>query len=313
MIQYNLNKIQDIFYVTNEGLDTISYTISKKNDCVNYNVVSNGEIPVGETVPLNFEEDGTYQITLSTQSSANTVFKVKSYFNLQKSIIESIFNTLCDCDCGCSNCVDTSRNELCNLMIVNSKISTYLNLMYPEVQEIQNTIFNIVECLIVPTVYCSVTEEIIRGEANCNIKLFKQLLALDYLTMYFTEFIAVTNPGDLKYLQDKFMTKDIFCCIHKLGINIKELEQQIKTPIILVPFSAGYDILTYSKACSAYYGGFFTPIYIEENTDLITTTKIFSTPDGSEFAISGFYSDGNRVVEWNSTTGTITKTYYCST
>lgn len=239
MIQYSIRKTQDKYFITNEGASTINYETKKLYDCVNFLSIFDGEILAGQEVEITFTGDGEYQIVLALIGSVDVTIPIKYFLSLQLSFIESVADTICECGCGCDDCSETSKDKLCNLLMARAKIDVYKRLTNPEAVAFFDAVYGHTKCLVKKPVYCSVAEELILGAANCNEKLIKQLLALDYLALYFFEHAQVCLTDDKDYVKCKFKTEKIFCCIQSLGIDIGNIEQLINDNMGLLTINSG--------------------------------------------------------------------------
>ena len=228
MIEFLIEKIQDKYYLQNEGTLDISYTIQKLTSCTVFTTVRDGSVSPTERVELFFKEDGDYQIVLNDGTNPEFIVPIQYFLNLQMSIIENILHLVCESNCGCVDCFDIDSKDIyCRLLIARARMDAYKRLTSPQGESFYNAVYEYTKCLVLPPLYCGVHEEIIRGESNCNVELVKQLLSLDYLAMYFFEISQVSSTEDIDYVKNKFKVDRIFCCIQNLGINIEQIEQLI--------------------------------------------------------------------------------------
>jgi len=227
MILYSIKKVKDKYIITNDGALSINYTTKKLFDCVNFLQIYDGEILAGESYEVDLMKDGEYQIILSQDEETNITIPIKYYLELQLSFIENVLNVVCECGCGCKDCIETSKNKYCNLLTAKAKIDIYKRFINPEAVSYFDSIYEYTKCLVEKPIYCTVAKELILGKSSCNEKLIKQLISLDYLALYFYEFDEACINGCKDYVRTKFKTEKIFCCIQSLGIDIGNIEQLI--------------------------------------------------------------------------------------
>jgi len=223
-MNYTITKNQDVYTLLNNDATDLTYTLQKITDCVNYSNLSTNVLAQDEEVELELDGDGDYNLVL--KDGVDTVnVSIKYYYDLQISLIESIFNNICDCSCGCGDCSETNCTKYCNLLMARAKMDVYKKLTNPNGSTFFDDVYEEVKCLIKKPIYCSVAEEAILGEVSCNEKIVKQLLALDYLALYFYEYDSAVDTEEEDYIKTKFNTEKIFCCIQELGINIGKTEK----------------------------------------------------------------------------------------
>lgn len=219
MIQFI--KIEDKYSLTNEGSEDITYTISILEDCINYSIITEGTIPPEETVLVDLQKDGNYVILVEGEEP----IEVKHYPILVESIVKGMKNEVCGCNCGCDCAEET--DSFCGLLMLRAKIDVFKRLINPLGDSFFTSVEEETNCLILKPVYCAVNSEIILGEAECNEKLIKQMIALDYLAMYFYE-LSEAETEDMQYVKDKYNINPIFCCIQSLGIDVGKIENSLK-------------------------------------------------------------------------------------
>ena len=236
MIKFNFKKTKDSYLVTNEEILPISYEIKKLYDCKDFLAISGGVLNSQENKDFTFTEDGEYKIIFNEVD----IILIKHYEKLLTSIIEGVTHNVCNCQCGCE-CSEEEDNSLCDLLMLRAKIDVYKRLINPQGVAFFDAINQHTRCLIEKPIYCQVDKEIILGKSECNQKIIKQLIALDYLAIYFYNFKQYCLTEDKEYIRDKFNTKTIFCCIQSLGIDIKSIEKLINEKMgILTINSAAY-------------------------------------------------------------------------
>lgn len=302
-------KKQDIYSVTNNETIPVTYEVKKLYDCVNFLTISDGTIEVGETEEFDFIEDGEYQIVVN--GTETTTIYIKHYLKLLNSIIEGVLNNICDCNCGCE-CLDESEDPLCNLLMLRAKIDVYKRLINPQAVAFFDIVGQTVKCLIEKPVYCAVDKEIILGESECNKEIVKQLISLDYLALYFFEYVQACLTKDKEYVRNKFNTSTIFCCIQTLGIDVGDIEQLINENmgtftinsgayVNQAPSSVGdYSIKVLNRATTVLTLDMFTtlttPAYADPEGDLPQSVRIDTLPGDGVLKLSGANVTAGQII-----------------
>ena len=296
MAEFSYKKVQDKYFVTNDDTIPLEYKVKNLDDCVNFNTISEGTIAVGETKEFKFSKDGEYLICINETDTIT----IKYHLNLQLSIIEGMLNTVCDCSCGCE-CND--KNELCDLLMLRAKIDVYKRLTNPSGRAFYDAVYQHTKCLVKKPLYCALDQEIILGEAECNKKVVKQLIALDYLAMYFFEIAQAETEEDEEYIRDKFNTKIIFCCIQALGIDVGDIEDLINNNMGLFTINNGayvnlppsavgdFNITVANRAVTVLTLAMFTtsttPVYSDPEGDVAKEVRIDTLPVDGVLKLSG--------------------------
>jgi len=238
-INYTLTHIKDVYYILNEQGVIVNYIFKDTDPCTADDVEATGTIAVDENFEVIFPQDGYFQMVLTEGANESNIY-FKYYLNLQLSMIEDIFTVLCPCDCGCSDCVNLSTDQYKALLTARNKIDIFKYLVSPKYDTSFTTVHKGASCLIEPKLYCDIDTEGVTGLASYNQELTKQLIALDYLAMYFTDLKGVTDQDEIDYINSKYQSESILCCINKLGINIKEIETLINDMATITMDSGAY-------------------------------------------------------------------------
>lgn len=297
MAQYDFKKKQDKYLVTNEDVVPINYEIKKMYDCTNFLTITDGVIEPGEVKEFDFTEDGQYHIIID---EVDTIY-IKHYLKLQISIIEGILDNICDCKCGCE--CSEEKNPYCQLLMLRAKMDVYKRLMNPSGTAFYDAVHSYVKCLIEKPIYCAVNKEIILGEKECNEEIIKQMLALDYLAIYFFEMAQVCLTEDKDYIREKFYTKTIFCCIQSLGIDVGDIEELINENMGTFTINSGayvnqppsavgdYSISVANRAVTtltlAMFTTLTTPAYSDPEGDAAQAVRIDTLPADGVLKLSG--------------------------
>lgn len=228
MVNHILTRVQDKYYIENLELDDIQYKLTKLNKITGDTVISEGIIEAGATFEVPITVDGKYTVLLTENDEGGTsLLELDYYVNLQLSAIEDIFTVLCPCDCGCNGCSDED-SDCCDIVRTKDKIETYNMLLFPLFASYFSVVYEEVISLISKQVYCIINEESLYGSSTFNNKLSKQLIAANYLAWYLYEFQTYgTSEENISYIKTKFRQEEIYCCIHKLGIDLKSIEDAL--------------------------------------------------------------------------------------
>ena len=306
MAQFDFKKKQDKYLVTNEEIVPITYEVKKLYDCENFLTISDGTIEPGETEEFDFTQDGEYQIIINDE---DTIF-IKHYLKLLLSIIDGVVNTICDCKCGCE-CSDDEA-PLCSLLMLRAKIDVYKRLTNPQGVAFFDAVYSHTKCLVEKPIYCAVDKEIILGETECNQEIVKQLIALDYLAIYFSEFAQVSLDEDKAFIRDKFQTKTVFCCIQSLGIDVGDIETLINKNmgtftvnngayVNQAPTSVGdYSVSVLNRAVTtltlAMFTSLTTPAYSDPEGDAAKEVRIDSLPADGTLKLNGGLINAGQII-----------------
>jgi hypothetical protein len=264
-VDYTLLQSKDVYYITNNDPTTIYYRVEEIDPCTANNTLVEGVLPTTQTLTIPLITDGNYRIRLfetvdgeydylipddlleagmvvilkedialfvpnlvtpGPDVPGNSTIYIPYFLNLQLSMIENIFSVLCPCDCGCANCVDLSSKQCEALITTRNKIDVFKYVNSPYYNQVFVTVHQNTACLIEPPLYCDIATEGLTGMASYNYKLTKQLIALDYLAMYFWD-LKVATLSEYAYINTKYQSESILCCVNKLGVDIKEISQII--------------------------------------------------------------------------------------
>lgn len=229
MVGLQFNKRQDKYFITNTEASDITYVVQKLSNCNEYLDTDEGVIQPDEEVEIVLKTDGEYQIIVTNEADEETTITIKHYLELQLSMIQDVYAVLCECGCGCSDCVKLNCDSCTALMIARAKMDAYKRVMNPQYVSFFNAVYQEVKCMLDQEIYCCIVEEKIKGSSKFNETFMKKLLALDFLAIYFYEIFTDCDDEscDEDYVRNKFKADKIMCCISKLGIDIKEIETLI--------------------------------------------------------------------------------------
>lgn len=298
MVNAQLKKVQDKYFLVNNEITPITYVLKRLTGCTSYFAIFSGTLDPATELEVTLAQDGEYQLIVTNAALEEVTLGFKNYICLQHSLIENIYYTLCDCDCECSDCDSDCEYTL----MTHAKMQAYKRLINPEGQAFFDAINTTVKCLIEKPIYCSVTEEMIRGSATYNEKLLKQFLALDYLALYFFELSMACLTADKQYITDKFNTEQLFCCINSLGIDIKEIENIIEdmaqmtinsgSYVNQAPSAVGNNTIAVSNRAVtiltlAMFTTLTTPAYADPEGDPVDALRVDTLPVDGVLKLNG--------------------------
>lgn len=241
-VLYLLDFTKDVYSIKNKEALVISLALTEIDDCTKDTTLINTTIQPDVVYDLPLKVDGRYQVHLvSTEFPGNEsdIF-IDYYLNLELSMIEDTFSVLCGCDCGCADCEDLNVDQYQALLTTRTKIDVYKYLVAPRYTAALDAVHANTSCLIEPPLYCDIASEGISGTISYNERLTKQLIALDYLAFYYTALKGLTEQTDIDYINKKWQSEAILCCINSLGINIKEIQTLINDMAQITMDSGAY-------------------------------------------------------------------------
>lgn len=304
---YTYTKYLGIHIITNMDVEPMTVETHKKENCKDFTKIQETIILPGDNHTFDFKFlDGEYRFIIGE----DTVI-AKSYLNLRQSIVEGILNYVCDCNCGC-NC-DGKDHNYCNLLMLRAKVDVYKRLMNPEGVAFYDAINKHTQCLITKSIYCSVEEEIIRGESKCNEKVVKQMILLDYLAMYYYEMAQADGVIPTDHINRKYRTDIIFCCIESLGISLDSIDKLIKDNnmgtftintaayINLPPSTVGdFTLAAPNRVTSILTAAMFTtgttPAYADPEGDAPKEVRINTLPTTGELKLNGTLVTAGQII-----------------
>lgn len=241
MIDYTITFKQDVYSIKNTGTNALTFVLKSINSCTSSSKqTATGSIAVNATYVLPLAEDSVYEMLLTDSVTlATKTFNINYFQNLELSLLEDIFTVLCTCNCGCADCVDVSARPCESLLTAKVRTEMYSLLSGPRYTAYIAIAMKAAICYTSPSLYCSLTSEWVSGNADYNEKLMKQILALSYLGLYFQELASLTLQADVDYLNGKFRTESVFCCITKLGVDINEVKALITSTLGTVTVNTG--------------------------------------------------------------------------
>jgi hypothetical protein len=308
-LEYSFREKNDRYYIQNlDDFNSINFEVKKSLSCqpLEFETMYVDSLLGGEEKEVFLRGDGVYQIFFpednpSTPEVEGITITIKKYDTLLSSIIEGMGQEVCECNCGCD--CNEERDDNCGLLMLRAKMDVYKRLINPAAVSFFDAVYSYVGCLIKGPLYCAVDNEIITGEADCNKKLIKQILSLDYLALYYFEMASACLHEDKDYIREKFNTKKIFCCIQSLGIDVGIIETLIKqnmgtftinsAPYVnQAPSSVGdYELDVNNRAVTplnlAMFTTLTTPAYADPEGDAVKEVRIDTLPQDGVLKLSG--------------------------
>lgn len=306
MATFELYKIKDKHFLKNQGREVIKYDIIPVLGPVRpIPEPFTGVVEPIETIELPIKNDGSYE--LYVDDVKYTTITVQE--TLLKSILDSIIKDVCDCNCGCDCGED--KNEYCNLLMLKAKMDVFKRITNPEGVPFYNIVNLQTHKLIEKSLYCSMDKDKVLGGTDCNAKLLKQMIMLDYLGRYFFELYQASEQ-DKNFIKEKFLTKTIFCCIENLGINIQDIEDLINNNdmgtftinsgsyVNLPPTVGNYETTVVNRAVTTLTLAMFTtsttPAYNDPEGDAAKQVRIDTLPATGILKLSGTNVTAGQII-----------------
>lgn len=239
-IIYNIVKEKDE-YILNVSQDT-SYVIKYIKGAIKELIVSNNILANNEK-NLVLAKDGTYELTLSADGEPDVVETLKTYINLQKSIITDVLTYMCNEDSCYSNnvnCVSNYSKELLKVQNIFNKLLYYQHNYLPQFSTtvLENfskyitDAINTSNCDFQNNINNIILQECIGDNIDLDINLFKSYLFLYWAGFYFTELSLIQNNDNNKeYVKEKYYYNTIINCFNSSCFNITELNNIYNTMI----------------------------------------------------------------------------------
>jgi len=295
-VNHTLTTLQDVNYILNNEPTAIGFTLSEIDPCTADKTILVGTIEPGVNYKLPIKVDGRYSVKLELLDTESTII-INHYVKLQLSTIESIFSVTCDCGCGCADCTDLNLDIYKALLATRNKIDTLKYLSSPKYDSFFQKVHKGISCLIEPQIYCDITTESVTGVSQYNSQLTKDLISLDYLIMYFADLRDVSDLDEIAYINDKYQSESILCCINSSGVNIKEIQDIVNstTTTTLCPVCPEYT----TTAC---------PTTTTTTTEEVTTTEDPVTTTTTEDPVTTTTSTSTTTTTSTTTSTTTTTT-----
>ncbi len=308
-LNYSFTEKYDKYYIENLDETPLNFEVRKSLKCqpLEFVTIYTDTAEKGEKKEIFLNEDGLYQVYLiddnpDTLQVEGVPLTIKKYDRLLSSIIEGMGQEVCECNCGCD--CNEEHDDNCGLLMLRAKMDVFKRLISPAGASFFDAVYHYVGCLIEDPIYCAVDSEIITGESDCNKKLVKQILALDYLALYYFEMSSACLHEDKNYIREKFNTKKIFCCIQSLGIDVGIIETLIKNQnmgtftinsapyVNRAPSSVGdYELDVNNRAVTpltlAMFTTLTTPAYADPEGDAVKEVRIDTLPQDGVLKLSG--------------------------
>lgn len=311
MIQFTINKSEDSYIIENTDTNEVNLSISLTQDCTSPSVIETITITGGGSYTFKPKKDGKYTLVFDDSNTQSTVV-IKDYKILRDSLIEDLFEVLCGCDCGCSDCSDLGNDDCKLLLSLTTKMKGYIALTSPMGSAFLEAIQNNTLCLMEQELQCNIGKEKMTGLSIFDEVFLKKLLALDYLALYFFEELN-TSTEDINYLNKVFRKDSLFCCIKSLGINILEIENLIKDNmgnftinsgayINQPPSQVGDNTISVDNRAStiltlAMFTTQTTPTYADPENDPVDAVRIDTLPADGVLELNGTPVTAGQVID----------------
>lgn len=218
-----VSKYKDEYIIKNKSLLARDFSIEQLNCGQSVKKVKNITLSPGEEESIKFNYDSFFGIFIDNSDDMEVSFPV--YTDTLNIIVHYTEKYLCGCDCaGCEECDDKEELEL--PLKTLSLMLSYLMASNPIYTKYFNIVSNILKCDINFDLICQINNLSLKG--NSDSKFFiKRLIAYLYLIFYLQESLQAVDKEEAEYIKEKFNYSTIEPCIRKLGINPKDLIEEL--------------------------------------------------------------------------------------
>lgn len=209
------------------------YTITSST-CSTTTQVKEGNLAVNESFIFTPDGDGEYTIIFTVGNKKQKIV-LTHYPSLIKAVVRDIKEALCNCGCTSpkNDCISVEAKNCLTYQNVFGDISLLTNI-YCTIEKCnsKNVIRNFISSAIsyykcnLFSLFCSKELETkLQGRAKYSDKMFKKMIAINYLSLYFYE-ILISSPlkESTSYINKKFKYGIIQDCILKAGIDISDMK-----------------------------------------------------------------------------------------
>lgn len=181
-----------------------------------------------ENKVIKFHYDGDFQITRISPDEDYGTFSI--YDKTLSNVIERTKNLLCGC--GCTDCEDCDDNSSgCEeTLLLYSLMTSYYASTFPKYKNYLEVIFKSLKCHISSDMLCQIHTEMIQGKSEASLFL-KKTVAYYYLAFYLLESFLTSDAEEAYEVNKKFKYSEIIKCIKKLGINPKDIIEELMSGI----------------------------------------------------------------------------------
>lgn len=215
------------------------YYVNGNND----ELVKEGILAISGTLILPSNKDGIYKVILTDNvDTEQLIFLVVKF--LQNSIIKSIKNYICNCNCGCTGsdfeCMTKIGEQCVKHKAIYNKIITYQHLYISEYLPNYLTNFTKFVASALLTSTCKVQNQIndylrqecITGGVKSVEKLSKLYFAIYWFGMYFVDkHLYGDKEKELKFIKTKYKYDELIKCLCDLCLDADELEAIFFDPV----------------------------------------------------------------------------------
>lgn len=263
---YNINNVDNIYYITNLSQFDIDVVVKEKTcKSVGWKEVKNFTIPVSEDSTLHSLLEGFYHIQVTykkeevnpeTEEIEEIVVTenhyIKNYYNTLKSLVEDLKVIFCETseeEDPCNNCSEEEVNKCDLILSAYSKMEYFKRMMNPYLTPYLNVVYKFTNCYTKKYLDCFQENELLNGKYQSPEFLLSKMLAFDYIALYlFFEKAEENNlMPSFDFIKEFINSNSILCCIEdKYGILLNDFyvkmakfEIQVEVPINLPPSQVG--------------------------------------------------------------------------
>lgn len=234
---YSIQKINYTFKLKKliDEESNIQVWFSKKRNCnilqnddkINF-IESKNEVEI--SLPNSLEKHnesiyGLYTLNIKVGNHEDSII-ISYYPHILENLISDLEDIFCECDCiDCENCDNKEK-------ILKVLFKTLLYYSLSENVYVNNfaKALKCIECDLDEESVCLLLKEKIYGDYK-NINLLKKLLAIFYLSFYFTEYYKNCN---IDFTSNIFNINKIKKCLINLGIDIDCLKNNLENKELII-------------------------------------------------------------------------------
>lgn len=270
---YSFTRYIDNYFLSNsDTLSVLNYVLLQNINCnTSTKTISSGTIPINtSSIQIIIPEDGDYQLVLTRGSDTATVI-IRNYLNLQRSLILSLKQAICNLGRTCKDCERQGLDDCVDYQGIFSQIIGYQYLIKPytinyclEGDIISSFISQAIaqnQCVITQELMAQLYNEAMIGKIINTKKTIIYLATIYYLVFYFYEKLLAADSIESAYIDTKFYFSQVQFCIGQCGVNIPSL-QSLFTSIVAnnnqpptvgnvtrrFTYTSGLQVYTFSEA-----------------------------------------------------------------
>lgn len=152
------------------------------------------------------------RLEIQTIGTPNKVY-LPYYPDLLKSVVESLEEVLCGCDCDdCTDCTPKDK-----ILDASMKVLLFYTISNIDTNKSLNKGLTCISCELGVEVLCLLTKEKIYGKSFPTL-FYKKILAMYYLVFYYSGRFGIKDENNRSYPEFKNFDK-VLKCIKKLGLD----------------------------------------------------------------------------------------------